>query len=76
MRVVSWLSVVLSRSTGCAMTTSGTFPIGVLNASIAGSNNAIVMRSSFRTISQVSYVIIVLFRNGGVLLYKFQEIDT
>lgn len=60
--LVTQFSIVFSRPTGRAVTTSRTFPIRVLNAPIARSNNAIVVGSPFRTISQVSDFVIVLCR--------------
>lgn len=62
MYFVSRFSAIFSRSTRSTMATSRTFPVGVLNAPIARPNNAIVMRSSFWTIPQVSNVVIVLWK--------------
>ena len=58
--LVPHFSVIFSRSAGGAVTTSRTFPIGILNAAVARPYNAVVVRSSFRTTSGISDVSVVL----------------
>lgn len=58
--LVPRLSVVFGGSTGRAVATCGALSVRVLKASIARANNAVIMRSSFRTVSQVSDFVIVL----------------
>lgn len=73
--LVPRLSVVFGRSTGRAVATRGTLPVRVLKASIARANNAVVMRSSFRAISQVSDIVIVLRGNSYIVKVNWNSVS-